>query len=94
MVSYNDTTATQNQEAFTKVLYSNLPFLALLTAEVLLAIFYIIQNGILYFLMAPMRCYGLVLSIYLFYQAHWKISDAALKQYALTGSPEAKIATS
>lgn len=77
-----------------EALHKNLPFVALVVAETLLAIFHVIQNGFLALLIAPMRFWGLLFSIYLFCQAHWKISDQDFKQKAQACAPDSKLATS
>jgi Na+/melibiose symporter-like transporter len=91
---HEDVPNTQQEDTCLQAIYKNLPFLALLIAESLLAIFYVIQNGILFFFIAPMRFWGILLSIFLFYQAHWKISDKNFEQSALICSPDSKLATS
>jgi hypothetical protein len=70
---------TNVEDKLLQALCKNLPFLALMCAEILLAVFYLIQNGILAFIIAPMRVWGIGLSLYLFYQAHWSISDDSFK---------------
>ncbi|KAL7030997.1 hypothetical protein ACKWTF_006863 [Chironomus riparius] len=72
-------TGQKPEENFLKVIKSNLPFLALIIAEILLAIFYLIQNGLIAFLIAPLRVWSLIYSIYLFYQAHYKIPESCFK---------------
>jgi len=76
------------------VLKKNLPFVALLIAETLLAIFYLIQNGIVSFLIAPVRVWGLLFSVFLFYQAQWKVPDHCFKTAAMTLSAGLKQSTS
>lgn len=74
--------------------YKNLPFVALMLAEITLAILYIIQNGILSALIAPIRIWGIFYSLFLFYIAHWKISDNDLKELAAHVTLESKQAAS
>jgi hypothetical protein len=75
-----DNPTTNVKDSVVKAMYKNLPFLALMIAEVLLAVFYLIQNGILAFLIAPMRVWGgILLPLYLFREAHFKISDDCFK---------------
>lgn len=85
---------TPVEDTVAQAICKNLPFLALITVELLLAIFYLIQNGFVAFLIAPVRVWGLVFSCYLFYQAHWKVSDEDFKQSALTCSPHGKLSAS
>lgn len=75
-------------------LYKNLPFLALLIVELLLAVFYLIQNGILAFIIAPMRVWGIVMSLYLFREAHWKVGDDCFKNSVVMRLNNRKEATS
>lgn len=91
---HQDSDTNQAEDTFMQALCKNLPFLALLTAETLLAVFYLIQNGFVAFMIAPMRVWGLLFSVYLFYQAHWKISERHFKQSALICSPHSKLSTS
>lgn len=72
----------KSDESFIKVIRSNLPFLALVSAEILLAIFYLIQNGFILFLIAPLRVWTVIYSIILFYQANFKISEACFQSSA------------
>jgi hypothetical protein len=65
-----------------KAIKSNLPFVALVTAEVLLGIFYIITNNFISFLICPLRLWSLVYSIFLFYQCNWKISEDCFKNFS------------
>jgi hypothetical protein len=67
------------EESFLQVLKANLPFLALIVAEILLAIFYLIQNGFVAFLISPLRVWSVLYSLYLFYQAHYKIPDSCFR---------------
>lgn len=60
-------------------LSKNLAFVALIFAEIGLAIFYAIQNGLFAFLIAPLRVWSVIFSIWLFYQAYYKISDNTFK---------------
>lgn len=86
-------TVAYPQESCLQVLRQNLPFVALLMVELLLLVFHLIQNGFVATLLAPIRFWGLVLSLCLFYQAHWRTLDSSFKQSALV-APEAKLATS
>ncbi|KAG5684385.1 hypothetical protein PVAND_013620 [Polypedilum vanderplanki] len=70
------------EENFLQVIKLNLPFLALLFAEGFLAIFYLIQNGFIPFLIAPLRVWSLIYSIILFYHAHFKISESCFQSSA------------
>lgn len=72
-------TGDKPEEKFLHVLRSNLPFLALIIAEFLLAVFYLIQNGIVAFMIAPLRVWSLFYCMYLFYQAHYRIPDSCFK---------------
>lgn len=83
-----------SEDTVMQALYKNLPFLALLTVELLLAAFYLIQNGIFAFIIAPIRVWGILMTIYLFYQAHWKITDQHFQQSAVMSLILAKQATS
>lgn len=85
---------TTPQESFIEVLRTNLPFVALFTAELFLALFYLIQNGFIAFIIAPVRVWGLLLTAFLFYQAQWRITDQEFKQAALVCSPRDKLSTS
>lgn len=89
-----DQPLTQNQDSLLHTIFDNLPFVALLIAESLLAIFYLIQNGILAFCIAPIRVWGIALTLYLFREAHYRVSDQTFKQCSLNCSPESKLATS
>jgi hypothetical protein len=81
--SYNRfLTGTKSDESFLHVMKSNLPFLALVFAETFLAIFYLIQNGFVAFLIAPLRVWFLVYSLILFYHAHFKISESCFQSSA------------
>lgn len=91
---YHEPTVALPEESWSQALWKNLPFAALVTAELVLLVFHFIQNGFLSLLLAPIRFWGLVFCVYLFYQAHWKISDSSFKQSALVYAPEAKLATS
>lgn len=66
-------------ESFLSALRTNLPFVALIIAEVGLAVFYVITNGFVAFLIAPLRVWSVIFSIWLFYQAYFKIPDATFK---------------
>lgn len=66
-------------ESFLTALKHNLAFVALIIAELGLAMFYIIQNGFFAFLIAPLRVWSVIFSIWLFYQAYFKISDNTFK---------------
>lgn len=90
----HDDPSTHVEDTVMQALYKNLPFLALLIVESLLAVFYLIQNGIIAFVIAPMRVWGIFLSVYLFYQAHWKISDENFKNSAVMCLSNGKQATS
>ncbi|CRL04248.1 CLUMA_CG017350, isoform A [Clunio marinus] len=93
LLNYQGSTAGMSDD-FIHPFYRNLPFFALLTVEILLAVFYFIQNGFLAFLIAPIRVWGLLLTIYLFYRANWRIPDESFKQSVLICTPEAKLSTS
>lgn len=69
----------KNNDTFLQTIKSNLPFLALFLAEVLLAVFYLIQNGIIAFLIAPLRVWSVIYSLILFYHANYKINDNCFK---------------
>lgn len=85
---------TYKEDSILQALNKNLPFLALMTAESLLAIFYLIQNGIFAFLIAPLRFWGILMSMYLFYQAHWKITDQSFEKSVVMSFTDLKQATS
>lgn len=91
---YQESPSTQQADTVLQALNKNLAFGALLIAELLLAIFYLIQNGFVAFLIAPMRVWGVVLLVFLFYQAHWRVTDQHFKQSSLICSPDNKLATS
>jgi hypothetical protein len=86
--------SSNKDDTLLQALNKNLPFVALLCVEIGLAIFYIIQNGIFMLFVAPMRGWGICLSLYLFYQAHFKISDQEFKRSAAICSPDSKLSTS
>jgi hypothetical protein len=69
----------RTNEGFLSALRSNLPFVALMIAELSLAAFYFIQNGILAFLIAPLRVWSVLFSIWLFYQSYFKIPDSTFQ---------------
>lgn len=75
-------------------IYKNLSFIALILAEIILAIFYIIQNGFLYALIAPCRIWLIFYTLFLFYIVHYKISDDELKQLSVHVILNNKLATS
>lgn len=76
------------------IMYKNVAFIILLLAEILLALLYINQNGILYAFIAPMRIWGVVLSVYLFHQANSKISDEDFNELSRHVLLENKLAIS
>lgn len=88
----NGQETTRTEDSLCQAIYKNLPFLALLIAESSLLVFQVIQNGLLATLIAPMRFWGFLGTIFLFYQAHYRISDQSFKQSALI--IESKLATS
>lgn len=94
LVTYHKPSISRPKDTTCKFIYFNLPFFALLAVEILLAVFYSIQNGIFFLVIAPIRFWGIALFIFLFYQAHFKISDAGFKQTAIIYSPELKLSTS
>lgn len=85
---------TQREDTFWQGIGKNLAFTAVMIAEMLLAIFYLIQNGVFAFIIAPMRVWGMVLAFVLFYQAHCKITDEEFNRSSLACSPDVKFATS
>lgn len=66
-------------ESFLNALKANLPFVALMIAEVLLAVLYIIQNGFLAFLIAPLRVWSVIFSAWLFYQSYYNITESTFQ---------------
>lgn len=87
-----DSSAIEQENVSMKI-YKNLSFLALMLAEIILAIFYIIQNGFLYALIAPCRIWFIFYSLFLFYYAHKKISDEEFKQLSAHVALNVKEAT-
>lgn len=78
--SYNTfVTGGKTEERFLKVLWTHLPFFALILAELLLAIFYYIQNGTVAFLVCPLRTWSMIYTLYLFYQAHYRVPDSCFR---------------
>lgn len=69
----------RTNEGILSALKSNLPFVALMTAELFLAILYAIQNGFIAFLIAPLRVWSVIFSIWLFYQSYFKIPDSTFQ---------------
>jgi hypothetical protein len=85
-------TGAKADETCCRAIASNLPFTALILAEILLAIFHLITNGFIAFLVAPLRVWSLIYTIFLFYQANWKISESCFKSssrlFALEEEPK------
>lgn len=88
-----DMPLVQQEDTLLRAILNNLSFVALMIAESLLAIFYLIQNGALAFCIAPIRVWGIALSLFLFREAHWRVTDRTFKDRSLKCSPEAKVAT-
>lgn len=77
-----------------KTIRRNLSFFAVLTVEFLLAMVYFWQYGFISFIIAPIRTWGLIFSLFLFYQAKKGIPDSSFKQSLIVWSAESKISTS
>lgn len=85
---------TSAPDSMKLIMYKNVAFIVLLLAELLLALLYINQNGILFAFIAPMRIWGIALTIYLFYVAHKKIEDVEFNELCAYVALEGKLATS
>ncbi|CAO1412640.1 unnamed protein product [Diamesa hyperborea] len=84
-----------DEEAGTmKTIRRNLSFFAVLTVEFLLAMVYFGQYGFISFIIAPIRTWGLIFSLFLFYQAKSGIPDRSFKQSLIVWSAESKLSTS
>lgn len=85
---------TSAPDSLKLIMYKNVAFIVLLLAELLLALLYINQNGILFAFIAPMRIWGIALTIYLFYVAQKKLDDVELNELSAYVALEGKLATS
>lgn len=70
----------RTEEGFFSALKSNLSFVALMIAELSLSFFYIIQNGFIAFLIAPLRVWSVAFSLWLFYQSFYKIPESTFQR--------------
>ena len=84
----------QDEVGTMKTIRQNLSFFAVLIVEFLLAMVYLWQYGFISFIIAPIRTWGLIFSLVLFYQAKYGIPERSFKQISILWSAESKISTS